>query len=60
MRTCIYNSTDFHEFLKRFAEFRLLYQRYKRIHGGPTEGAAKLDGTVDFEGFVFGVCMIRV
>ena len=39
--------------MKPFAEFGPLFQRLKRIHGGPTEGLAEIDGTIDYDGLVF-------
>lgn len=52
-------SAGFHEALKPFAGFGPLFQRLKRIHGGPMGGLAEIDGTIDYDGFVFEACAIR-
>ena len=39
--------------MKPFADFGPLFQRLKRIHGGPTEGLAEIDGTIDCDRSAF-------
>ena len=53
-------STDLHEALKPLAEFGPLFQRLKRLHGGPAEVLAEIDGTIDCDGFVIKSRSLRV